>query len=223
VKVKAGKVSGTTRLPYSVEDMNTIFRFPVYTIGDRPKAGCGEAAYWIPLIAAFTGARLEEVGQLAVEDIREERGVIYFDMTTVGEGQRRKTESSKRRVPIHSQLIKLGIMDYAKAMSSGRLFPEVTSNQGQQSASFSQWWGRYARKHGITDKRKVFHSFRHAAKDGFREGGVEEQISDALTGHAPMTEGRKYGSDAYPITRLKEGIEMLAYPGLDLGHLLQSK
>lgn len=36
VKVKAGKVSGTTRLPYSVEDMNAIFRFPVYTTGERP-------------------------------------------------------------------------------------------------------------------------------------------------------------------------------------------
>ncbi|KAB1443747.1 site-specific integrase [Pseudodesulfovibrio senegalensis] len=223
VKVKAAKVKGTTRLPYSVEDMNKIFRFPVYTNGERPIGGRGEAAYWLPLLAAFTGARLEEIGQLTVEDIKEERGVTFFDMTTVGEGQRRKTESSKRRVPIHPQLVKLGILKYANSMKKGRLFPEVRSNQGQITASFSQWWGRYARKHGITDKRKVFHSFRHAAKDGFREGGVEEQISDALTGHAPRTEGRKYGSDAYPITQLAAGIEKLVYPGLDLGHLLQNK
>lgn len=218
VKVKAAKVSSTTRLPYTVEDMNKIFRFPIYTEGDRPQGGCGEAAYWVPLIAAFSGARLEEIGQLNVEDIQEERGVTYFDMTTMGDGQRRKTESSKRRVPVHPQLVKLGLLEYAESLGQGRLFPEVTSNQGQATASFSQWWGRYARKHGGFDKRKVFHSFRHAAKDGFREGGVEEQISDALTGHAAVTEGRKYGAGV-PITKLRDGIEKLVYPGLDLVHL----
>jgi len=220
VKVKAAKVSSTNRLPYSVEDMDIILHFPIYLDGDRPKGGCGEAAFWLPLMAAFTGARLEELGQLRVEDIREDRGVTFFDMTTVSEGQRRKTESSKRRVPVHPELIRLGLLTYAREIvSKGRLFPALTSKQGKLTASFSQWWGRYARKHGMTDKRKVFHSFRHAAKDGFREGGVEEQISDALTGHAPRTEGRKYGSDAYPITQLAAGMAKLTYPGLDLSHV----
>ncbi len=223
VKVKAGKVSYTTRLPYSIKDMNKIFRFPIYTDGDRPKGGSGEAAYWIPLLAAFTGARLEELGQLTAEAIREEREVTYFDMTTVGSGMRRKTESSKRRVPVHPELVRLGFMDYVRMIGKGRLFHKLTSKQGKLTASFSQWWGRYARKHGITDKRKVFHSFRHAAKDGFREGGVEEQISDALTGHAPRTEGRKYGGDAYPILQLAAGMERLTYPGLDLDHLANSR
>jgi integrase len=223
VKVKGAKVSSTVRLPYTVEDMNEIFQWSVHANGERPVGGAGVAAYWMPLIAIFTGARREEIGQLSVEDIKEERGVIYFDMTNVNDGQRRKTESSKRRVPIHSQLIKLGLLPYANEVGKGYLFPLLKDAKGQRTEAFGKWWRRYTRKNGIPDPLKVFHSFRHAAKDGFREGGVEEQISDALTGHAPMTEGRKYGSDAYPITRLKEGIEMLAYPGLDLSHLLQNK
>ncbi len=75
IKVKAAKVSKTVRLPYSVDDLNTIFRFPIYTKGERPKAGGGEAAKWLPLLAAFTGARLEELGQLTVDDIKEDQGI----------------------------------------------------------------------------------------------------------------------------------------------------
>jgi integrase len=220
VKVKGAKVATARRLSYSVEDMNRIFRFPIYTESERMKGGCGEAAYWLPLLAAFTGARLEELGQLHAKDIKRDRDVDFIDMTTLDGDRRLKTEASKRRVPIHPELIRLGFLEYVKQIRKGRLFPELTSKQGKLTASFSQWWGRYARKHGITDKRKVFHSFRHAAKDALREGGVEEQISDAITGHAPQSEGRKYGSAGVPITRLAEGISRLTYPGLDLNHLM---
>ncbi|MGA7326889.1 MAG: hypothetical protein WBX25_20965 [Rhodomicrobium sp.] len=46
--------------------MNLIFSFPIFTKGERPKGGGGEAAKWLPLLAAFTGARLEELGQALV-------------------------------------------------------------------------------------------------------------------------------------------------------------
>jgi len=222
VKVKAMKVKRTARLPYSVEDLNTIFRFPIYTLNDRPQAGAGEAAKWLPLLAVYTGARLEELGQLTLNDIREDQGIKYLDMSTLDEGKRRKTESSKRRVPIHSKIIELGFLDYVeeiKEVGHTRLFPYLVSSGDKRTASWSKWWGRYARKHGGFDKLKVFHSFRHAFKDGLREGGVQEEISDALTGHAPTTEGRKYGGNGYPLKRLKEGIENLCYPGLEIDHL----
>jgi len=222
VKVKAMKVKRTARLPYSVEDLNTIFRFPIYTQNDRPQAGAGEAAKWLPLLAAFTGARLEELGQLTLDDIREDQGICFLDMSTLDEGKRRKTESSKRRVPIHSKIIELGFLDYVEEIKKSgrkRLFPYLTSSGEKRTASWSKWWGRYARKHGGFDKLKVFHSFRHTFKDGLREGGVQEEVSDALTGHAPTTEGRKYGGNGYPLKRLKEGVEKLCYPGLDVDHI----
>ncbi|WP_156900653.1 site-specific integrase [Maridesulfovibrio bastinii] len=222
VKVKAMKVKRTARLPYSVEDLNTIFRFPIYTENDRPQAGAGEAAKWLPLLAAFTGARLEELGQLTLDDIREDQNIKYLDMSTLDEGKRRKTESSKRRVPIHSKIIELGFLDYVEEIKKSgrkRLFPYLASSGEKRTASWSKWWGRYARKYGGFDKLKVFHSFRHAFKDGLREGGVQEEVSDALTGHAPTTEGRKYGGNGYPLKRLKEGVEKLCYPGLEIDHL----
>lgn len=221
IKVEVSKVAKNRRLSYSVDDLNKIFRFPIYTTGERPAGGAGEAAYWLPLLAAFTGARLEELGQLDVEDIKKERGVTFIDITNLDGQKHIKTESSKRRVPIHPELVRLGFLQYVKEFDSGRLFPRVVSSVDKLTAPFSKWWGNYARKHGITDKRKVFHSFRHAAKDALREGGVEEQISDAITGHAALTEGRKYGSQGVPITRLAEGVAKLTYPGLELSHLFK--
>ncbi|MDP2846943.1 MAG: hypothetical protein Q8O35_01985, partial [Humidesulfovibrio sp.] len=57
IKVDVGKVKEKKRLPYSVEDLNLIFRFPIFTEGTRPRGGAGEAAKWLPILALFTGAR----------------------------------------------------------------------------------------------------------------------------------------------------------------------
>lgn len=220
IKVKSRKVHADQRLPYSVDDLNVIFRFPIFTVHERPQGGGGEAAKWLPLLALFTGARLEELGQLTSDDIQEERGVTFFDLTSTEEGKSRKTESSKRRVPVHPELVRLGFLKYAEAVGEGHLFLDLAFYRGKRTVLWSKWWGKYARDNGITDRRKVFHSFRHCAKLAMREGGVEEQVSDAITGHAPRTEGRKYGGDLYPIAQLADGIKRLVYPGLDLSHLL---
>jgi integrase len=220
VKVKGAKVTADPRLSYSINDLNMIFRFPIFTEDERPQAGAGEAAKWLPLLALFTGARLEELGQLTTDDLKEERGVRYLDLTSIEEGKRRKTESSKRRVPIHPELVRLGFLRYVEGIGEGRVFPDLVWSEEKWTGRWSKWWGRYARKHGLTDPRKVFHSFRHTIKDAFREAGVEEQVGDAITGHAPKTEGRKYGSSQYPLAQLAEGIKKVKYPGLDLSHLL---
>lgn len=220
IKVETAKVTKTSRLPYSVEDMNRIFRFPVYTEGDRPTGGKGEAAYWLPILAAFTGARLEELGQLTGGDIKRERGILFLDMTTIHDGKSLKTEASKRRVPIHPTLLELGFLAYFLTRKEERLFPELVASHhtGKLTDAWSKWWGRYARQHGGFDKLKVFHSFRHAAKDAFREGDVPEDLRDELMGHAPRTVGAGYGEGS-SIKRLAEAMGKLVYPGLDLNHL----
>lgn len=37
--------------------------------------------YWIPLVCLFTGARLGEVAQLRIEDVRRERGVWFIHIS----------------------------------------------------------------------------------------------------------------------------------------------
>jgi integrase len=219
MKISLSKSAPKARLPYSIDDLNTIFgSFPVFTAGERPKAGGGEAAKWLPLLALFTGARLQELGRLTTEDVKEERGVIFFDMVDAGT----KTANARRTVPVHPELVRLGFMEYVdirRREGGGALFPALQSAQDSPTENFTKWWGRYARKHGITDPKKVFHSFRHTAKDGFRNSGVPKEYRDLLQGHALPGAGELYGEGA-SLEVLAREMGKLCYPGLGLEHLM---
>jgi integrase len=185
-----------------------------------------EAAKWIPLLALFTGARLEELGRLHVSDVRTEAGVLYLSINVEDHGKHIKTANSLRKVPVHPQLIELGFVEYVAARRRAgdlRLFPDLKSQQEQVTAGFSTWWGRYTEDLGITDKRKVFHSFRHGVKRALRNAGVDQTLFDALQGHANASVSNDYGLDeeghGYGLPALYGAISKLTYPGLDLSHL----
>lgn len=221
IKVATRKRALEKRLPYSTDDLNLIFHLPIYTQGERPRAGRGEAAKWLPLLALFTGARLEELGQLRVHDVKEEEGIPYLDINDTEDGKHLKTSASRRRVPVHPELIKLGFLEYVQERRKAgdeQIFPLLRSEDDKLTAAWSKWWGRYPRAHGLPDKRKVFHSFRHTAKDGFRDSGVPEPVFDAIQGHTSGTVSRSYGQ-GYSIQFLADEMKKLRYPGLDLSHL----
>jgi hypothetical protein len=44
------------RAPLETKELQAIFNTPVFTDGERPEGGQGEAAFWLPLLALFTGA-----------------------------------------------------------------------------------------------------------------------------------------------------------------------
>ncbi len=80
---------------------------------------------------------------------------------------------------------------------------------GPQSGNWSKFWGHYARQEvGITDRRKVFHSFRHLFKDLLRETECRDEVSDVLMGHSDGSMGSKYGSAPgnYPLAPLFKAI-----------------
>jgi integrase len=222
VRLPKLKVEKKARVPFDKEDLRKIFKASVFTAGERPEAGAGEAAYWLPLIALFTGARMSEIGQLRMADVKCESRIHYFDITDDGEESGIKTESSRRRVPIHPELVRLGLLKYVADLQKRgeeRLFPEIKADRmGVLTGNWSKWWGRYMRKKiGITDERKVFHSFRHTFKDACRAAGIGQEIHDALTGHADgENEGRNYGAGQHPLRPLAEAIKKVRYPGLKL-------
>jgi hypothetical protein len=80
-------------------DLKAIFASPVYAAAKRPKGGRGEAAFWLPLIALFTGARLEEIAQLYVRDLQQvpNEDLWFFNITDTGEDQRLKVKAKNRR------------------------------------------------------------------------------------------------------------------------------
>ena len=201
---------------------------------ELPKRAGGWAARLIPLIAMFTGLRLEEIAQLrcadvvvhhqgAYFDITKDRGNLSFDEVQRTKDDRRslKTISSKRIVPVHSRLIELGLLDYVavqRAKNCNDLFPNLPNNNSRKrSGGFSKFWGDYTDRFVTVDTGKVFHSFRHLFIDKLR-GRTDEIKLEALVGHARKSTGRRYGA-GFDMMTLKVEIEKLDFPGLDFGSL----
>lgn len=213
------------RVGFTLNDLELIFSSPIYTQGYLPLGGGKIACYWLPLLALFTGARLEELAQLQVSDIQKAKDLGYYlTITDLGDtGAQLKNSHSRRNIPIHPVLIACGFMEHVKSRGSGYLFPDLKTNpRGKRSGYFSNWFSTYLRKKiGIKDTRKVFHSFRHTFKDICRNNGIEEAIHDALTGHKSPSVSREYGNDQFPLPPLFKAIEQFDVPELDLSHIYE--
>ncbi len=211
------------RVAFSEDDLTRIFQSAIYAENFRPVGGGKDACFWLPMMALYTGARIEELAQLLVEDIRYEQGLgPYFNITDEAEHGKLKNAASRRRIPIHSTLLDCGLLEYAESVRDRLfLFPELKPNpRGKLGGYFSNFFSGYLRtKVRITDRRKVFHSFRHTFKDICRSVGIDEAVHDALTGHTAPNAGRKYGNEQYPLAPLFAAMEQFEVKGLDLSRL----
>ncbi len=221
------------RRPWEPEELSLLFGSSIYRLGERPVGGKGEAAYWLPLLALFSGARLNELAPMCANDVKLDPSSGVHFMTVVEDdetGRSVKTENSLRAIPIHPELCRIGFLKFVdhRRKADGqraRLFPDIRQNsKGNYGAAFSQWFGRYKQSLGIDNKSSVFHSFRHGFKDVLRAAGVNEDINDALTGHSGgNTVARGYGSDdmvrRFGFSKLNAALEKAQYPGLDLSAL----
>ncbi|HML07368.1 MAG TPA: site-specific integrase [Xanthobacteraceae bacterium] len=217
---------GSDRDAFTIDELNTLFATSVFTKEERPKPGRGEAAFWLPLISLYTGTRMSEIAMLTVNDVQRVEGVTCFLFIEDGiTGKRLKTRSSARTVPVHQQLIKLGWLRYVDGMrhkgnDSAWLFPEIAPSKPGAQKAWSKWFNRGLRSIGVTDRRKVFHSFRHTFKDALRAARVPEDLNDAITGHANKSVGRGYGAKEivrrFGMKTLRSAIDAVEYRGLRL-------
>jgi integrase len=227
IRTEGKSTRGTAKPPFSHADLNLIFASPVYSEGLRPVPGCGEAAYWLPLLGLFTGARLEELGQLSPKDIREEtyrdgkgieKTVPVIYVTDEGTGQGIKNAASHRRIPIHKALLDLGFLKYVASQKGARLFPAMTPDKyGRETSKFSSWFPKYLRANcPDIDKRKSFHSFRHLFKDICREYGIDKGVRDSIQGHSEGDSAGDYGGQFHPLRPLVEAIAKYKVAGVKL-------
>lgn len=131
------------RLRFEKIDLEKIFSVHWFSTGtgERNKQGRFHQFrphfYWLPLLGIYTGARLNELSQLYITDVKvTETGVYYLDFNLDGPGKldvdapekSLKNVNSKRIVALHPHLIELGLPDYVKALANAghlRLFPEL--------------------------------------------------------------------------------------------------
>jgi integrase len=222
--------------PFEPDELRALFASPIFIAGERPEGGQGDVAFWLPLLALFTGARRAELTMLKATDISKDEATgqsaaaIYADR---GAGKSLKTKGSARTIPVHPELVRLGFLDFVetarKLGSDAWLFPAVSPAKPTGVAAWTKWFRRYLYKLGIIDKRKGLHSLRHNFKDALRAAGIAEDLNDALTGHSNQTAGRSYGArarhakerhkvivDRFGMAQLVEAIGRVKYPSIDL-------
>src|SRR3984893_9534582 len=194
------------RIPFTDEKVRTIF------------ANLPPSMFWVTAIAAFSGMRLSEVTQLRATDI------LIDDITVISvntdEGKSVKSPSGVRIVPVHKELLRAGFNELVektrKRGADARLFEELYTAK-HPSGAFSKRFADLLDKLNIIDKRLVFHSWRHGAKQALENAGVPLDRIEALGGWSGANRGASsnYGGEP-PLPLLKKAIDSIEFAGLKL-------
>lgn len=229
------------RRPYTIEELQRIFDAPLYRGCMNDESGFARSGtqvirrhrFWIPLIALYTGMRLNEICQLYLEDVKEENGVAYIDIRerradgSIAPDKSLKNKAARRKVPIHPELQRIGLLDYAaslEAQSEERLFRALPyAKSGGYFDAFQKWYSRFlgtaGRKDDKSNGRLVFHSFRHTFRDRLREAEVFSEYVHRLGGWTESNSTAADYGEGVSVAKLSEQIDKVSYPDLILKHL----
>lgn len=221
------EAKGTGWKPYTVEELNKMFGSKLFTDASakdrvRPAAHSFKTAmYWIPLIGLFSGMRSNEICQLRKSDVQRKSGVWIFNVSADHESQNLKTEAATRIVPVHSELIACGFLDYVNALPDGQLFPALKPGgvDGKLNWYFSKRFPDFRRRCGVDRPRVSFHSFRKNAAQALKNARATPAEIAELIGHEQGFTLSIYAPMQLPVKALKELIERVKYSGLRLAHL----
>ncbi|WP_321351464.1 tyrosine-type recombinase/integrase [Halopseudomonas oceani] len=205
MKTVTRKKVSQERSVFTEADLRKLFQADTYASAndDRPHK------YWLPLLGLYTGARLNELCQLYLDDVVTVNGIACLHIQDKRPDQRLKTPASERLLPIHPRLKALGFIEFIekqRAAGHSRVFAELTrhSKHGYGHAP-SKWFARMREALGFKEQgeKKDFHSFRHTVADHLKQKGIAESLVAGLLGH--QSQGitfSRYGKDYRPETLL---------------------
>lgn len=165
-------------------------------------------------LAAYTGARLEELCTLRVDDLVEVDGIHGFKISDA------KSDAGNRVVPIHSELASL-VEQLTEASTDGFLIHGQTpSKYGDRSNAIGKRFGRLKKrlKYGET---LVFHSIRKTVTTQLENKGVNEGIAADIVGHEKSTITYGLYSAGTSMARKLEAISLICYP-LETSNLIEA-
>ena len=172
--------------------------------------------FWVPLIALYSGMRLEEICQLHLSDIVKMDGVLCFSINeeSGGSGYVKHVKSSAgiRKVPVHPHLWdELGLKKFVASRwtktpeenyTSTLLFPDLQERVNavnhatvKLGSALTHWFTRYRRSVGVGGQHgepstKAFHSFRHTVIEYLhKEACVDLSMLQAVVGHEMVDMG----------------------------------
>ena len=219
---RQAKKQALKRQPFTDEELLMVLGSPEFLRQrkERPER------YWLVLLLLFQICRREEAGQLYIKDIQDSpEGIAYINITDTEKDQTLKNEGSRRKVPLHSTLAKLGFLNYlavvnALAKKDGvadnkiRVFPQLTKKGNNGYADpVGKWFGRLVTGLGLTNPALVLHSLRHGGITKLHDAAVPVNLVEILTGHsAGNVHGQYVHKERISMKTMSDALEKLQYP-----------
>ncbi|WP_167730561.1 hypothetical protein [Terasakiella sp. SH-1] len=229
---------GKTRTKWSIQQLNELFQTPQWTGTSSQnqnkrylegKEIIRDSYWWLPVMALYTGARLEELAQLEHDDLKfTEDGTAY--LLVHDEGERRvKTPKSKRQVPVHPDLIELDFLKLFKKKKKGKIFGDLTptGRLKKYGETYSGHFTTYRRQCGIYERWRDFHSLRRTFITFVRNKTNMDFLKvAAIAGHdreLAIAEIQTEAYTDYDIDDLYKELSKLNYKklGLKIDHLMK--
>lgn len=224
------------RLPFSADQLKGFFTGSFYQscapkVAEPYSKPDRDWRFWFPLIMLLSGARPNEIAQLKVSNVRLSPGKTrYLDLMAEGAGPdaiKVKTTSSRRRVPIHSELVRIGFLKFVETRrkadgAEALLFPTLKPNKYDNRAWYpvKRFREKFLPAEIKVGKRRSLYSLRHNVRDALRQINAPPEALRAIAGWSP---GGKAASDHYGDPTNPDlytsWVEGIAYPGLDLSFL----
>jgi len=153
----------------------------------------------IMVLGLFTGARLDEICSLRVEDVTPRRGAYVVRIA------KSKTEAGKRSLVVCHRIAVDVLKGMLKAHKAGSLFPELRGGgyDGRLSWAASKAFGRFRDKRGLS-RETDFHSFRRTVITILEDKAVHAGHVASFVGHEGGTLARDVYSDGPTFKTLRE-------------------
>ncbi len=231
LRIKKGaraKRARDERPPTSVEDLEKLFALPTFTGSLKHNGGKGavvlkkrftpgktivhDAFYWCPIMIHYLGCRREEICKLCACDFVLDARIPYVHIRENHNGKI-KTAASDRRLPLHPELIRLGLVDYVREIAKRdckALFPELRPTNSSESLGdqfYDLAWSHMRKRGGLSPESDI-HGFRHGFNAKLRRERVSKEERADMMGHA----GEGETDERYTLaTRLEEMLENIEH------------
>ena len=203
MKVRKDKASESERKPFTPDQARLIYT----ELTENPSGLVRKDSHkWGMLLGMFTGARLNEICQLDIADVKQDGGTWFLNITDEGDDTKSvKSKAGRRKVPLHSELIRLGFLDFVESRRNGtRLFPDYSySANGGYGRNLGRWCNEsFLPKLDIKQPGLVFHSLRHTVVTRLSQADVPEPIVQCIVGHARSGVTQEvYNREGYTLTQ----------------------
>ena len=203
-------LADTSRLLWTSTNLSSLLSTEKWT---SQKTQIDDEVYWVPLIARLHGLRSEEILQLQPRNIGCDDGIHFFEIER-GTGQSIKSDNAKRFVPIHSQLIELGFLDFVerqRTLKKQRIFAKATRSKSKKlsfTANFTKNFNYYRTSREVYDKRRDLHGMRTTFNTKMVGRSVPDTARRYLMGHKNEDVGIiNYLPEGFPLATLRDYIE----------------